>query len=184
MTRTPLVVPFVLMAACLGTSPEEELAASLGPDYDLRGDDDDDEGSETHRYGQPCLVCHGERLRRGGEVFAVAGTVYLRATDPVGVQGATVSVVDDAGRAFTVRSNRSGNFMVKVDRGRDAPRDRGDGEVAIPWEPLFPLETSVSLDGTEQVMETLVHREGSCAGCHDLDAGASSVGRIYVLEEP
>ena len=159
---------------CLGTSPEAEARDSLG---------DADDGDPEHRPGQPCLVCHGEDYSPGDAVFAVAGTVYLRKTDPLGLEGASVTVQDDRGHAFTALTNRAGNFMVSVRDGISGPEQHDRGELDIPWEPAYPLSISVSYGDAVQEMRSVSHREGSCAACHGLVAGAASVGRVFVIDD-
>lgn len=156
-------------AGCLGTTPEEELADSAGPD----------EGEEgpTHRPGQPCLACHGEDYTPGGQVFFLAGTVYLRAGDARGLQGAEVEVTDDDGAVFTARTNRTGNFMVSV--GGDDEEEAG--WVRLDRPPRFPLHVLVRGGASEKRMRNVIHREGSCAICHDrAGPGAASAGVVYV----
>lgn len=159
----------LLLAACLGTSPEDAEREALGP----YGDDDD--GDPEHRPGQPCLVCHDE--------FVVAGTVFLYADDDVGVGGAVVEVEDAEGRIFSAPTNRTGNFMVSVKGGISAPQLSRRGNLLIPWDPVFPLRVNVRRNGVERDMESWIWREGACAGCHVGSADtAESVARVYLLE--
>jgi mono/diheme cytochrome c family protein len=135
------------------------------------GEDEDDEGRE-HRPGSRCGDCHSEESGGEGPAFVLAGTVYARASDPVGAEGAIVHVVDAAGHDFGLSTYRGGNFMVSRDQ--------------LPWPLVFPLRVDVTLaDGTNRVMRSRIQREGSCAGCHAF-AGAdeSHVDRIWVIEEP
>jgi hypothetical protein len=167
------------LGGCLGTSPDDRARAELGPAED---------GDEEHRPGQPCLACHGEDYHPGEAVFAIAGTVYLTADTPDGdgLEGATVAVLDAAGREFTARTNRAGNFMVEVREGLGAPEQRDRGRLLIPWAPTFPVSVAVGRDGVEEdrAMETLIWREGSCAGCHLTDrAGTDHVEKVW-FEEP
>lgn len=170
-----VLVAALAVPACIGTSPEEEARAALG---------DDDDGDEEHRPGQPCLTCHGADYAPGDDVFAVAGTIYLRAGDSNGVEGARIDMVDADGNAFSATTNRVGNFMVEVDTDLSAPRQRGKGRAEIPWDPVFPLEVTVSRGDLEQEMESYVWRDGSCAGCHTGPAdGVDSVARVWLIEE-
>lgn len=180
MRRIALLV--ALAASCLAESPEEQAADELPPDPTAGGrDDDDDDGSPTHRPGQPCLVCHSERYDEGEELFVLAGTVYRRASDTLGLGGAEVLVEDAAGHAFTARTNAAGNFMVSVHHGT-APEQRGEGEFRIPWPLDFPLHVAVRYGGVEKRMRNVIHREGSCAACHQAEKGAASAGRVFVEE--
>jgi hypothetical protein len=152
------------LAACIGTTPEDAERDALPGGG----------GDPEHRPGQPCLLCHG---------FAIAGTVYYRASDRSGIEGAEVDIEDDLGRRFVARTNRAGNFMVRVRSGLDAPEQRSRGRLDIPWEPEFPLAIVVRARGVETEMESLAWREGSCAGCHGPTVEADSAGKIYVVEE-
>jgi hypothetical protein len=173
------IVPIsLLLAGCvLATSPEEaerEALPKIGED-----------GDEFHRPGQPCLTCHRDDYNPGGDTFVVAGTIYRRATDLDGVEGAEVIMVDAAGREMTALTNRVGNFMVEVGGSGDAPRQRGDGRLRVPWNPEFPLQIRVRLGSLEQEMESFAWRDGSCGGCHQgTGDGAESVRKVFVEETP
>ena len=170
---TALAGAALAASACLGTTPEEELASAAGPD----------EGEEgpTHRPGQPCLACHGEDYTPGGQVFAVAGTVYLHAGDTRGLEGAEVEVTDADGSVFSAHTNRTGNFMMSVG---------GDGRASEGWvrlasAPVFPLRVLVRRDTGEKRMRSFIQREGSCAICHDrAGPGAASAGKVFVEDDP
>lgn len=164
-----------LAAGCIGTTPQEELA-------DQQGDDPVEDGP-THRPGQRCLACHGEEYTPGDQVFVLAGTVYRRAEDSTGLLGAEVEVTDDRGDLFTVESNRAGNFMVSIGEVDEDRRD--EGWLGLARAPAFPLHVKVRYAGTEQSMRNVVHREGSCAACHDREGkGAASNGKVFVEETP
>jgi hypothetical protein len=168
-----LAVAALTVGACLGTTPEEELAGSAGPD----------EGEEgpTHRPGQPCLVCHGEDYSPGGQVFVLAGTVYLRAGDERGLEDAEVEVTGADGAVHAVRTNRTGNFMISVAGDDEAE----DGWIRLARAPRFPLRVLVRSGALEKRMRNVIHREGSCAICHDRSGpGAASVGKVHVEAEP
>jgi hypothetical protein len=159
--------------ACLGTTPEEELADSAGPDQGEEG--------PTHRPGQPCLVCHGEDYSPGGPVFVMAGTVYLRADDADGLEGAEVEVTDAEGAVFSALTNRTGNFMMSVG-GDDEPED---GWVGLARPPVFPVRVLVRRGASEKQMRNVIHREGSCAFCHDRSGpDAASAGKVFVEDVP
>ncbi|HTE56683.1 MAG TPA: hypothetical protein VK698_37780 [Kofleriaceae bacterium] len=160
-------------SACIGTTPEEEAADRAGPD-------DGDEGP-THRPGQPCLACHGADYTPGGQVFAVAGTVYLRADDDRGLRGAHVEITDDDGAVLDVVTNETGNFMISVGGGGG----QEDGWLRAREAPVFPLTVRVYRGDGEQPMRSVIHREGSCAVCHSRDGvGAVSVGKVFLEREP
>lgn len=178
------LIPTVLLAltsGCLGVSPEQARAREIG-----RGEDDDD-GDPEHNPGLPCLACHGRDYSPGDDVFALAGTVFLRASDrdDEGIGEVTVHVRDARGRDFAAVSNRAGNFMFSVDEGEDARvRMRDDGETELGFWPEYPLEVWIESGGTEQRMRGLIRREGSCATCHDGAPSATSVGRVWLAEGP
>jgi len=170
-----LAVSLLLVAGCIGTTPEEELA-------DQQGGDRYEDGP-IHRPGQRCLACHGEDYTPGGQVFVVAGTVYRRADDADGLAGAEVEVTDDRGEVFSVQSNQTGNFMMSVGEV-DADR-RGQGWIGLARAPAFPLRVVVRYAGMEQSMRNVIHREGACAACHDrAGKGAASNGKVFVEEAP
>jgi hypothetical protein len=111
--------------------------------------------------GQACISCHA----RSGEApaFGIAGTVYATAHEPdncVGVNGrgtatgASVVVVDQAGRMATAPVNDGGNFYLRA--GGLTP----------------PLRAKVVFMGRERTMIAAVP-SGDCNGCHT-EKGAST----------
>lgn len=165
------------LGACLGVSPEQQAELDLGPEQPGV------ERGPRHRPGQPCLTCHGEEHTPGNLLMAVAGTIYRRADDERGLRDARVEMEDADGRTFTARTNRAGNFYVRVQSGLSEPRQRGDGELQIPWQPRFPLRVSVRSGELEQSMQGLIWREGSCSACHAGPPSASSNGRVFLEED-
>ena len=164
-----LVLAVISTSGCLGETPEDREIADLGS-YD--------DGDEEHRPGQPCLLCHG---------FEVAGTVFRNFDDDdeSGLEGAEVIMTDDIGREFTALTNAAGNFIVEIDSGLSAPRQRNRGLLEIPFAPAFPLSVTVRFGDQEQVMESLIWRDGSCAGCHrGSEPRADGVEKIWVEGEP
>ncbi len=115
-----------------------------------------------HRAGQPCLVCHDDY--RGIEPkMAFGGTVYASATDKTPVEGATITIIDGAGTEQVVTSNCVGNFYM----------------TAFDYPPVFPLNVTVQCpDDTLTQMNTVVGRDGSCAGCHEGPESATSPGWV------
>lgn len=162
-----------ISAGCIGTTPAEELEAEQG--------DDPTEDGPFHRSGQRCLACHGADHTPGGEVFILAGTIYRQAGDTTGLPGAEVEVTDDSGAVIAVTSNRVGNFMVSVgDGGR-----QDEGWLGVGRAPAFPLHVVVRYGDDEQEMRNVIHREGSCAACHDrAGKGAASNGPVFVEKTP
>lgn len=157
-----IVAPLVAcLAGCLGTSPEQ--AAEDALPYDGR------EGS-THMPGYPCVVCHSE--------MTLAGTVYLRAGDAYGVQGANVRITDAAGQQLVLVTNRAGNFSL----GGEDGGGRGGRGLAAPLR--WPLRVEVEGAGVVRHMRSHLQREHSCATCHALTGeSATSAGPIYLLRE-
>lgn len=168
----PLALLLLMAAGCIGTTPEEDLAAA-------QGEDTNPPEGPTHRPGQRCLACHGEDHSPGGPVFLLAGTVYRRAEDGAGLGGAEVELTDESGAIIRVTSNRAGNFMVSIGEGGRP----GEGWLGISRAPDFPLHVTVRAGGAEQTMRNVIHREGACAACHDrAGKGAASNGKVYLEE--
>jgi len=171
--RVAVLIALFAIGGCIGTSPEEAANQAQGP-YD--------DGDEEHRPGQPCLVCHNEDYSPGDDVFAVAGTIFLRATDDDedGLRDAEVVVTDALDREFRALTNDAGNFMVKVKKGRDT-RQKDDGKLEIGYQPKYPLRVKVVFGADEVEMQSLIWRDGSCAGCHRGEAATtSSVEKVFV----
>jgi hypothetical protein len=120
-----------------------------------------------HRPGQPCLLCHDGSIG-APEGFTVAGTVFVFSGDRTPVNGATVKLVDSTGSSFLALTNEEGNFYVLPSQ----------------WTPRYPMTVSVVRPGasprgrTVTVMQTPIHTEGSCAGCHSDPASAGSPGHV------
>lgn len=172
--RVAVLIAFFVIGGCIGTSPEEAEKQAQGS-YD-------DDGDEEHRPGQPCLVCHREGYSPGDDVFAIAGTIFLRATDDDedGLRDAEVVVTDALDREFRALTNKAGNFMVKVKEGRDT-RQKDEGKLEIGYQPEYPLRVKVVFGTDEVEMQSLIWRDGSCAGCHRGEtATASSVEKVFV----
>ncbi len=168
---------------CLATSPEQIAEDALGDtDHCVTERDGEREcGSPLHRPGQPCLVCHSREHNPGEEIFAVAGTVYRRASDTTGLGGVDVTVIDALGQEVTVRTNSAGNFYVRDGRSNfDEGPERGEGRIGSRLE--FPLVVELTYEDTTQMMRSVIWREGSCAACHGNDEGTDSTGRIFVEE--
>jgi hypothetical protein len=119
-----------------------------------------------HRPGQPCLVCHDGAFGDPPQ-FTVAGTIYATPSSPVGLEGATVRLVDSSGGAFTTQAtNPAGNFYVTPDE----------------WNPVFPL-SGISVTSTSAgfaIMQSDIGRDGACASCHVNPAGPASPGRVCI----
>lgn len=174
MRIAALAVLALASAACPSRWSEE--ADALGPEVG-------DEGPQ-HRPGQPCLVCHSPREGRGEKFFVVAGTIYERRDDPTGLENVEVEITDAQDRVFTVFTNEAGNFMVHVDSSLGAPESIGEGQLEVPEAPEFPLNVTIRAGAREQTMRNVVGREGSCAHCHSGPPGATSAGKIFLVDPP
>ncbi len=114
----------------------------------------------THRPGQPCTVCHSGS-GPGSPVWSIAGTVYDAPGSSTPAEGATVKILDSAGKSIELITNGVGNFYVEQAQ----------------FAPVFPLTgVSVEAPGREQkFMSSLVNGTGGCAECH---VGSGSVGKM------
>jgi hypothetical protein len=164
MGRALFAIATVLLIGCL--SPvNDDLIDSLGPEAPGV------EEGPTHRYGQPCLACHGKYGGEGPEM-SVAGTVFATPNDDIPVANAKVILTDAAGKRVERTTNCAGNFHI-------------ESESFVPQYPMrVELECPLP-DGTVRraVMGTRVNREGSCAGCHDKGPPSpTSPGQVFCLE--
>lgn len=145
---------------------EDDIIESLGPEVEGL------EEGEYHRYGQPCMVCHGG-YNVDSPVFVAAGTVFATADADIPVQGAIITLTDATGDTILVPTNCTGNFYIAEDT----------------WAPVFPLRAEIDCplpDGTRRrsVMETRLNRDGGCASCHEKGAATQfSPGQVFCLEE-
>ena len=123
----------------------------------------------SHRAGQPCTDCHSSY---GGRhpIFTVAGTLFQKPTNKVGVEGAVVHVTDVNGDTRDLTTNCVGNFYV-------ADTD---------WEPAFPILVTIEdpQTGLTATMKSKVGRDTSCASCHVDPAGTDSPGHVYLTKDP
>jgi hypothetical protein len=159
------VIVALAAAGCIGQTPEDRERDAV-VDVGRHG--------PTHNPGAPCLLCHD---------FALAGTVYRRATDDTGLAGVTVTMTDDAGHVFAATSNSTGNFYVTTGGGGTAPVTGRDGAVSIPWDVVYPVHVELRSGTTRKPMRNVIHQWGSCSECHKPDPGATSAGRVF-LEAP
>lgn len=114
-----------------------------------------------HRPGQPCLVCHDGET---GRAFSLAGTVFWAQGSDIPATATEVLVLDDTGARFTAVTNCAGNFFVRPEE----------------YEPVFPLWVALRRGKVGVAMDSPARGEGSCAGCHGLEAGPTSAGRVYL----
>lgn len=165
----------LVLGAC-EKSRDEAAADALGPEVGDPG--------PTHRPGEPCLVCHDERDGRGEKLFVVAGTVYERASDTRGTEGVEVVITDAEDQQLSVFTNEAGNFWISVDPDVAVPELDEEGGLDVPRAPVFPLRVAVRRGAFDENMAGVIGREGSCAHCHFDPPGATSAGKIFLVEEP
>jgi hypothetical protein len=143
----------------------DALVKSLGPE------DPAIPPGEFHRAGQPCLACHGNEGPAKTQ-FAVAGTVFWHHTkDTIGVDQASVSMIDSLGANGQAVTNCVGNFFI-------APNAWPGGNG-----PAFPMKASVYRGTIEKDMSSHINRAGSCAECHSDPANYNAVGHIWLIDD-
>jgi hypothetical protein len=118
----------------------------------------------THRPGQPCLVCHDGAIGDPG-AFSVAGTVFQTAGNTTPVDGAKVKMIDVTGSTKEATTNTAGNFYITPEE----------------WTPTYPMTVTVTPpSGSAVAMQSLISRDGACAGCHVDPVGPTSPGRVAI----
>jgi len=153
------VVALLALIACADPVHDAEVTA-LGPE------DPGTPVGESHRPGQPCLVCHGD-LGPAHTRFAVGGTVY-QSDKTTPASGVLVTLNDAAQNQLQATTNDAGNFFILYSQ----------------WHPVFPI-TPITLGSDPQNplgnMVTHIGRDGSCASCHfGSESSTSSPGPIFV----
>jgi hypothetical protein len=158
-------LPLLLLVATPGC-PDPVLDAQLDA---LPGEVPGIRTGPMHRAGQPCTDCHSEY---GGRhpVFSVAGTLFQKPTNLVGIEGAIVHVTDATGSFRPLTTNCVGNFYAQI----------GD------WDPVFPLHVTIEdpASGLQKTMKSKIGRDTSCANCHVDPAGPDSPGHVYLTNDP
>jgi hypothetical protein len=160
------LVTFAALGACSVVEDvldpvHAQAVAALGPEtFGL------DKGP-MHRPGQPCLTCHGGQGPASPEL-SVAGTVYETQPAIQWLETATVTLTDAKGTIRELKTNKTGNCLVRKDE----------------WTPVYPMLVSVSFAGVTIDMVTHVGRSGSCADCHTDPAGPASAGHVYLVANP
>jgi hypothetical protein len=159
---------------------QDDLIASLGEEVPGL-----DEGV-YHRYGQPCLACHGGPNSDAPQ-FWTAGTVFATPHDDIPAPFATVRVTDARGQVFETSTNCAGNFFFpKEQLETSAVASIPSMVFPLHAEVICTLPTADKSPGTEtrrNVMGTRINREGSCNTCHDNEAPSQlGPGRIYCVE--
>jgi hypothetical protein len=120
----------------------------------------------THRPGQPCLTCHGES-GPSSLVMSFGGTVFAHQSGKEPAISAVVRVLDAQRRTFETRTNSAGNFWI--------PKQV--------FEPVFPVNASVTLGQYSRVMRTTMRLDGSCNACHVGAENSGSPGHVWVLPD-
>lgn len=159
--RSALIASLLLWTAlpACGDPVKDAAIAVLGPELPAVPP------GPLHRPGQPCSTCHDGATARE---LSVAGTVFWTADSDLPAPATEVLVIDGDGRTFTAVTNCAGNFLVR-------PED---------FEPTFPLWVALRRGGAEIEMDSPVLGDGSCAGCHGLEPGPGSTGRVYLHAVP
>ncbi len=158
MVRRLLLAALMLGATTCDLDPVKSEAAS-----DLGNEVTGVPHGPLHRPGQPCLVCHDGSVAK--PVMSVAGTVYGVRGRGIALEGASVALTDATGSAFTATTNAVGTFYVEESA----------------WKPTYPLHVAVSFGGVTTTMNSIIGRDGSCAGCHVDPASRISAGRVYLV---
>lgn len=99
--------------------------------------------------------------------MSVAGTVYATIDGTKPVRGARVSITDATGRTVEAETNCAGTFYLE-------PKS---------FAPAFPIKTTVSFGAQKQTMITSIHREASCAACHQKAISQSSPGPVFLFKD-
>jgi hypothetical protein len=158
-----LVLSFVWFGLHCGSPVDRAAIEALGPER---------EGVRTgpeHRPGQPCLACHSERGFAPN--FAVAGTLFEDREGSRPLVGATVTVRDAKGVETVMVSNKVGNFFPGSKASASSTGAPGQPKEARGKAQditlTYPIRVKITRDGKDLAMQTAVHQEGACAGCHD-----------------
>ncbi|HUX36330.1 MAG TPA: hypothetical protein VMV44_00390 [Rectinemataceae bacterium] len=119
-------------------------------------------GGSLMNPGLACISCH---TRGEGPRFAAAGTVYAKLDEKnldLGVEGATVQIIDAKGRVLTLKTNKSGNFSAR----------RG---VSF----TFPITAKVIYKGKTSEMYS-PQKSGDCNLCHTQSGAKGAPGRVAI----
>ncbi|MEM6791437.1 MAG: hypothetical protein AAF715_28220 [Myxococcota bacterium] len=151
----------------------------LDEERDLLGDElPDVEPSEFHRPGQPCLRCHDSAGGSEPEMV-VAGTIFATPEGRVPVERARITIEDPRGNQVTALTNCVGNFFITREEWPDIVFPL---RVSAPRCGL-PLEVDPETVTPSPGMDSLIHRDGACAGCHQGAPSAASPGWVYCYAE-
>jgi hypothetical protein len=116
-----------------------------------------------HRPGQPCLACH-DGADSDIAAFSVAGTVYVDDSAAQPAANVRVIVLDADDQRHELTSNCAGNFYVEPER----------------FAPRYPLWAALEFGGDRIEMQSPIGRDGSCAGCHALQASPTRTNAVYL----
>jgi len=152
-----LVLGIIIAAAC--ADPVQSSNEDAIPD-DGKPDGPD------HHVGEWCTACHSEH--GSGPEFSVAGTVFVAKGSNTPASGAVVHVKDGNGNTHDIPVYDSGNFYRSKEQ----------------YDPKYPLSISVTYQGQEQKMESIIGRDGGCGRCHaNTSTGNSShAPRIFATK--
>ncbi len=119
-------------------------------------------GGSLMNPGLACISCHA---RGEGPRFAAAGTVYAKPDEKnldLGVEGATVQIIDAKGKVLTLKTNKTGNFSTR--RGQSF---------------AFPITAKVIYKGKISEMYT-PQTSGDCNLCHTQGGAHGAPGRVAI----
>jgi hypothetical protein len=121
-----------------------------------------DRESPLMHPGAACISCH---KTMDGPPFSLAGTVYPTAHEPSDcngsdASGASLTITDATGRAYTLTPNAAGNFLLET--GIQAP-----------------YTAELSYQGRTRVMAT-PQTNGDCNSCHTEAGDQGAPGRIML----
>ncbi len=178
MNRLPVLGAFVLPAlAAAAAFSSLSTSGCYDANHDMQvaalgGEAPGVSPGPTHRPGQPCNVCHGGAGPASLQ-FSMAGTVYTYIYDTSQpASGAQVTIQDATGALWHTTTNSVGNFFI----------------LSSSWSPVYPITVPSILDSNGNPtklppsMTTLDNREGSCATCHGVTTGPTSVGPVYIYK--
>jgi hypothetical protein len=94
--------------------------------------------------------------------------VYARPGSNEALGGVQVHLFDQTGKQQTLVSNEVGTFFFV------------EGDLTLD----FPLWVKLEYQGEVIAMKTPIFREASCAACHLDPASPSTVGHVYLWEDP
>ncbi len=161
-------VSLAFVAACFPDPPSQPPPASGGPDAAISTPMPDagaaaacvqpatPPGDGHHNAGANCLTCHTGT--GAAPQWTAAGTLYADSAGSAPVAGATITLVDGAGKSVTIVTAQNGNFWTSE-------------PLVAPLHPKASrCPSSAAMNGNAAV---------ACNGCH---AGSSSPGRIHLQQ--